>query len=798
MNNTGGWRQWVGRVVLATVMVISGAVPGVLEAVEPARPVAAERIAGPKGDSADPDELNGSIIGRVVDANTGVPLANVYVRLRELGRNELSHPDGSFHFLGIASRTYTVLAQRLGYAPGEVRVQVQDGAITEVEIRLAPSALEVAGIVVTATGRERGAGDTFRPTTVLGDSELRRRLEPSLAATIAHLPGLSQQYNGPVATQPVIRGMGGDRVLVLEDGQRTGDLATTGADHAITIDPITAQRIEVVRGPAGLMYGSNALGGVINVVREEVPRTLPEAATGAVSLQAETVNAGISGGASVLIPHGRVALRGEISGRTAGDTQTPLGVLPSTQVQAFSGSAGASYISTWGFFGAAFRGMDLDYGVPGEFGGQLIPGAHPGGVEIRSTRRAGRLEAGHILGFGPVSSLSADANLIHYRHDEVEGYLGERPIIGASFDNLFGSANLIVRHEHELDPVFTEGAFGLFVSGRNLRTGGGFTGTRPASTASIAGYVYEELALQPFRFQVGGRYDWTQVTPRDRTPIFTGARHIPIRERSFGSASASAGALMEPMPGWVFGASVARGFRTPSVEELYSDGPHLADFSYDIGNPELEPEIGLGGDLFLRITRPRLHAEASLFHNAIRNYIYHAPTAQLDPRFFRFPVFEATASDATFRGAEASVQWEAVRRLVLEGTVAAVRATRGETGDPLPAIPPLNGTLGARYETESFFLSAGWEAAGAQNRVPRPVPSTIGGAEPILLERPTAGYNLLNGGGGVRRMIGGRLHTVSVQIDNLGDSVWRDHLSRIKEVAPQPGRNVQLLYRVRF
>src|SRR5690606_11183563 len=135
------------------------------------------------------------------------------------------------------------------------------------------------------------------------------------AATIAHVPGISQRYNGPAASQPVIRGMGGDRVLVLEDGQRTGDLSTTAADHAVSIDPVTAQRVEVVRGPAGLMYGSNALGGVINVVREEVPRTLPESVAGTVALQAESVNQGVSGGTAIVVPHGGLALRGELSAR---------------------------------------------------------------------------------------------------------------------------------------------------------------------------------------------------------------------------------------------------------------------------------------------------------------------------------------------------------------------------------------------------------------------------------------------------------------------------------------------------
>jgi iron complex outermembrane recepter protein len=781
--------------VHATLMVGLGAgALGSPDALLAAAPATAPRETA----ATAPMRQTGTLIGVVRDALTGQPIPNAYVRLRELGRNELSHGDGSFHFLRLAPRTYTVLAQRLGYAPVEIRVEVPADRTVQVVLEMEPSALEIAGIVVTGTGRERRAGETFRPTTVLGDAELRRRLDTtSLAATIAHVPGISQASYGPAAAQPVIRGMGGDRVLVLEDGQRTGDLATTAADHPVTIDPMGAKRIEIVRGPAGLMYGSNALGGVVNVVREDVPRTLPEQVAGSLSVQAQSVNRGATGAGWVVVPHGRFAVRGEVSGRTAGDSRTPLGPLPSSDLRSVTAGLGTGWVASWGYVGAAYRDFDMEYGVPGEFQGELIPGAHPGGIDSFARRRSGKVEAGHFLGFGPISSASFDANYVHHTQREVEAYLGDREILGASFQNQFGSANLVLRHEHELDPIFTEGAFGFFASARQLRTAGGFTGTRDASTLGLAAYAFEELELEPFRFQIGGRYDWNFVRPDDRRPIRMVGREIPVAERTFGSASASAAALVEPRRGFVIGASIARAFRTPSVEELFSDGPHLADYSYDIGNPELDAEFGFGGDLFLRITRARLQAEATLFRNELRNYIYHAPTGELDPRFHRFAVFEARSTDAVFQGGELTIQVEAVRRVVVDGSLSLVRAERRDTNEPLPAIPPLNGQIGARYESPAFFLSAVVDGAAAQHRVQPPIPSPVGDGI-IHAERPTAGYSLLNVGAGWRGNFAGRLHTVTVQVDNATDAVWREHLSRIKDVAPQPGRNVQLLYRVHF
>jgi iron complex outermembrane recepter protein len=270
---------------------------------------------------------------------------------------------------------------------------------------------------------------------------------------------------------------------------------------------------------------------------------------------------------------------------------------------------------------------------------------------------------------------------------------------------------------------------------------------------------------------------------------------VPVRERTFGSFSGSLAALVDITPEWTTGINVARAFRRPAIEELFSDGPHLADFSYDIGNPALDPEVGLGVDVFVRGSMPRLAVEGSIFANRLSNFIYYQATGELDPRFRRYPVFEARGDDALFVGAEGRAQWEAARNLVVDATVSGVRATRTATNDPLPDIPPVTASARVRYETQGWFAMAGWDAAAAQNRVPRGI--ALGG-ETVHPQQPTAGSGLLNAGFGLRWTAGDRLHSVTLRVDNVLDTEWRDHLSRIKDVAPQPGRNVQLLYRFSF
>lgn len=718
----------------------------------------------------------GSIHGLVLGADAREPLGAASVRLLELGRGELTHEDGSFHFLSLPAGRYTVAVQRLGFSPEQRTVQVEPDQRVELEILLQPSAVAIPGLVVTGTGSERSATQAYRPTTVLDDAELRRQLSSSVAATLANEPGISQRYNGPAASQPVIRGLSGDRVLMLEDGNRTGDISATSADHAVTIEPLTAERIEVLRGPAGLMYGSNALGGVINVVREEVPRTLPERITGTISAQAESVNQGLTAGGTAATAIGSFAVRGELSGRRAGDTRTPRGDLPSTQMEGYNAGAGASWIGSGAFAGAAVRDYSLNYGVPGSFNGVVIPGGHEGGVTIDLRRTAVRAEAGLGSGFGPFNSLEWDGQYTRFSQDEIES----SGSVGTSFGQLTATTDLKGHHRHEIPNILLEGTIGLWALWQDHQVTGA-AGSAPATQTSFAGYAFEEMSLEPFRLQVGGRYDFTRVAPDEERAFLLG----DLETRDFSAFSGSLAALWEPRSGVVLGSSVSRAFRTPSITELFSNGPHLADYSFNIGNPELEAEFGTGVDLFARLNRSRVSGEMAVYRNWISNYIYYAPTGRLDPRLQRFPVYQAAGDDAVLQGVEGKVEWEAFDRLVVDVGASYVRGTREESDEPLPAIPPLHGSLELRYDEPRFFVNAGLRATAEQDRVGQ-------------FEQPTEGHMLLEVGGGLRWTAWGDLHTLTLQVSNLGDAVWFDHLSRIRAVAPQPGRNVELLYRVSF
>jgi len=753
----------------------------------------------------------GSLEVRVTDADSGQPVAGALVRVRPVSRSAVANAEGVAVFQDLPTRPLSVSVERLGYLPADRTVEIQDDVRTVLEVEMVSSPLEVAGIVVTGTGRERRVGDVYRPTTTMSGSELQRNLSSSVPATLERVPGFAVQYNGPGASSPSIRGMSGDRVLMLEDGGGTGDLYQTASDHGVMVEPLTAQRMEVVRGPAGLLYGSNALGGVVNVIREDIPRSRPSGISGTLSSQFESVNDGIGGAAVLLAPLGPLAVRGELSARTMGETRTPAGPLERTDMTVFNGSVGVSLVGDRGQVGVSFRDYDNTYGVPGEFNGELIPGGHPGGVDIEARRTGGRFRAayvGSVLGF--FESVEMDAHLTRYLHDEIEGIIGGERAIGARFEQLSVESRLVAHHDHSLHDhpageIRAEGALGVSYHWRDLVAGGASPGTRSGEDWSVSVFGYEEFGLEPFRLQVGLRYDHRRISPArlDSIRVRTQERRIAkaVTPRTFDGLSGSLAALWDFSEGWTAGASIARSFRNPSMEELYSDGPHLADFSFDIGSPDLDAEKGLGLDLFLRGTRRDLSVELATFYNRVSDFIYYLQTGETvrviregaRPRVT--PVFEARGDDAAFLGAEGRVQWEAFSRWVLDATASYTRANRRADSDPLPFIPPLTGDLEVRYEGAPFFGSMGLQTAAAQRRVPNPVQI---GESAELPQEVTDGYSLLHAGAGMRLQRGGYTHTLTLQARNVTDRQWRDHLSRIKDIAPQPGRNLQLTYRVHF
>lgn len=736
----------------------------------------------------------GVVRGRVVTAEDGRPIQTALVRILNQHGSETTHADGRFLIAGVPTGTHRIMVSAIGYRAYSAVVAVRAADTVDLAIVLPESVLQLEEIVTVGGVGARAQSDALSPTSVVSAAALDRQLDGTVAASLRHQPGVASGGISPSTAQPVIRGLSGDRVVMLQDGIRAGDLASTSADHAITVDPLTAQRIEVVRGPMSLLYGSSALGGVVNVVREEIPATLPDALHGTISAQASSVNRGAALGGFATRAFGR-RVTGRIEGtfRGAGDTRTPAGPLVNTGVSTVDVAAGASWIGERGHAGVSYRFYDTDYGIPGGF-----VGGHPTGVDIAMQRHSIRSTAERHPAAGRWESLRADAAVTFYRHTEAE----PSGAVGTRFRQDFATVNLTARHRRFLGAK--SGAIGFAGQFRDIETGGTLR-TPSTRDFSVAGFVIQEFGTGPIRIQAGVRYDVARYEPRRITTISVGADRVSTVPRTFGSFSASFGGLADLGGGFKAGGSIARAYRTPDFNELYSNGPHLASNSYDVGDPRLTAEAGLGIDGFVRLERSGVRAEVAGFRNRLSNYIFPSSRGRaVIGRQGGRPLFQFTNEAARFTGAEGTVEIVLARRLAFEATASYVAAvfTKVRAAIPVissdppdttfvpaasepPLIPPAFGTAELRYETPNVFAGAGARWAARQARVGD-------------FETPTAGYVVGDLHAGFRTLIGGQFHTFTLRVDNVGNKQYRDHLSRIKEIAPQPGRNVSLLYRITF
>lgn len=726
------------------------------------------------------------VVGRVDDAATGTPLPAAVVRLVELHREARSHEDGRFTLGAVLPGRYQLTVQRIGYRSVTRVVEVRIG-MDSLRLAMTASPLQLGATVVTGQVSERGAADAISPTNVLADARLDRVLDGTVAATIRGTPGVAMASMGPATARPVIRGLSGDRVLMLEDGQRPGDLSSSSMDHAVAVEALTARKVEVVRGPMSLLYGSSALGGVVNVIRQEVPSVARDHLHGGMSVQASSVNDGGTLGGYAEFPLAGFSVRAEGSGRLAGDLRTPVGRLVNTGVASSGAALGASKVGDWGYSGLSYRFYGNEYGIPGGF-----VGAHPGGVDIRMFRHTLRSETDWHPRTGRFESVKATATFTAYEHDE----LTASGNVGTAFDQTQGTFELIARHAHA--GVAEGGVVGMRAQYRDITPSGANRSTRTADW-SLAGFVIEEFGAGPLRAQAGLRYDLARFIPLEDRNIVVQGDTLPVVPRTFGSVSASLGAIYGWTNGIKLGASVSRSYRTPDFNELYSDGPHLAAYSYDVGDPRNNQETGVGADLFLRIDRTRVRGEIAAFANRMQGYLFPRNTGELGRVGERWK-FQFTNEDATLVGAEGEVELTLAEHFVLEATASYVRGTIAGARDSIPAspgqparlesrflplMPPLNGRLGLRHETPQWSYGAGLRLAARQ--------TSLGD-----FETETPGYATVDVNIGRRFVIGARLHSLTLRVDNLLDAEIREHLSRTKEIIPEAGRNVALLYRVQF
>ena len=420
--------------------------------------------------------------------------------------------------------------------------------------------------------------------------------------------GVAQRTMGRTTARPVIRGMGGDRLLILEDGGRTGDKSGSSADHAVAIDPTTATNIEIIRGATSLIYGSGTLGGVVNVKRETIPQTLPHRPTMNLTFQGESVNSGLTGTTGFTIPIGNLAWRLELNRRSTDDTHTPIGILENTALSQTNFATGLSMVKDWGHIGISGGSYRSDYGVPGSPEGHI----HGVTIDLDRQRYEGDFEYGFQQSF--FEKLKLHSTYTRYQHQEIES----NNRLGVEF-------GVLTTNVSALAYMRGDAVAGVWGEYRDHATGG-FYWTPHTREMSLAGFYLKQKRLnQDFTLQGAIRYDVRRVEPFKEGIV---TRAGPVAQRDFGGVSSAVSGIYHWDDHLETGATLMKAFRTPGIEELFSDGPHLAVYSYEIGNAELGSEDGFGTEAFLRYAAKRLKMNLTVFRNQIYGYLIQGNTGE--------------------------------------------------------------------------------------------------------------------------------------------------------------------------
>jgi iron complex outermembrane receptor protein len=653
-------------------------------------------------------------------------------------------------------------------------------------------------LIVTATPLRSNAENIVQPVEILAGEALDDRRAGTLGETVSQLLGVQSSFFGAGVGRPIIRGQEGPRVQVLSEGIASLDASTTSVDHAVSIEPFLADQIEVLKGPATLLYGPGAIGGAVNVVDGRIPTGLPEQA---VSGRAEVRGGSVADERSAMfrldgaagqfawhvdgfrrdtsdyeIP-GFARLEDEHDHEGEGheeheEEENPFGLLPNSAVDTRGGALGLSWIGTRGYAGVSVSRFETVYGVPGHSHGHEHEEEHEEGeeheeeaeapvtIDLAQTRYD--FKGGLTAPFAGIESMNFRLGVNNYRHVELEG-----DEVGTRFDNeaVEGRADLV-----HAPLAGWRGAVGLQFSRRDFVAVGEEAFVPPSLSRDLGLFLIEERDIDAWKFELGARADRLRISADGHS------------ERSFSSFSASAGALWRMSEALHFSASFDRAQRAPGAEELFSNGPHAATRSFEIGDDTLGRETANQLELAAHLHAGPLSGKLAAFQNRFDDFIYLADTGEEEDEL---PVQQWTQADARFHGLEA----EAALLLADNASGAWTLRLSGDrvnasldAGGNLPRIAPSRIGAGFDWSLDGWRASLDAKRYGRQSKV----------AE---FEDPSEGFTLFDANLAYHWDVRDMGWEVFLRGTNLSNREARLHTSVLKNDAPLPGRN--LLFGVR-
>ena len=705
--------------------------------------------------------------GYVFDHKTQRTIGNVDIKLDDGAVGTTTDERGRFVLL-LSEGVHRLSFFRVGYGLVSREVRVSGGKLPILYVEMVAQEILLDTIDVVAKSVETRFEELHEATGVLSGDELQKKYSLTLAETMKNEIGVAIRSMGPAPARPVIRGLSGDRVQINIDGIETRDLSATSADHAVTLEPFNAERLEIIRGPRTLLHTASAIGGVINVVKQKIPEDHPQRVFGSVGAYGETVNRGYLSAAGITVPVGPLALYAETTYRNTRDVQTPIGRLANTPIDTRTHLLGLSYPTDRGYIGASFDQFDTQYGIPGGF-----IGGHPNGVDLDIDRRVFDGKAAFHFDREVLSGVEMDFTRTFYHHFEYEssGSIGSEFL----FHDYRGDLKLFMNTQGQTRNTVLALGFGH----HNLKLGG-FVFTPPTREQCASLGLYHEFIYRDIEFQASARYTYTDFDPRPSTRSLAA---LGV-DRTFHAWSAAISPLVTITDRLIGGFNFSRSQRVPRIEELYNHGPHLAAYTFEVGNVNLEAETSLGFEVFFHYLQPGVDFVLSGYWNEFDTYIAPRNTGEIN--FAQLlPIYASDGVAARFLGLEMHLGWRLNTRLNLELNGSYVRGENKDEQVPLPEIPPFKFVGSTTYQHPYLTVGGTAEFVAGQERVD-------------IFEDPTDGYAVFSVY--ARRDINTdhTRHSIILSLDNLLDTEYRNHLSRIRSVMPETGRSIKVHYKMFF
>ncbi len=639
----------------------------------------------------------------------------------------------------------------------------------------ADSTAQPQQVVVTASPFRNSESDQIlTPAKVLAGDELRDKVGSSIGETLSQELGVSASAFGAGASRPIIRGMEGSRVKMLENGMATSDVSGLSNDHAVASEGAVAHQIEILRGPAALLYGSGAIGGLVNVVNERIPTELEARPTGQVEARYSTVDNGRNVSGTADAAAGRhVALHIDGNWRETNDYKIPdtrvlddassaMDRLPHSDTRERNIGIGGSWIDDWGYAGISAAHLTNLYGIPSDEGSRID--------QKQDRYDFDSLVKTPLTGF---EAFRFKAGYTDYRHAE----LGED-----GPEVLFNNRSLETRAELTHAPVAgLHGTFGFQTENTHfsaLSPDGGPDTVPLTHSKSAAAFLVEEANAGPVKLSGGLRYESV-----DREPVGN-------KKRTFDLTSGSFGAAWPFTPGYSVGATLSYAQRAPAIEELYSGGPHDATATFDIGNPDFEKETSRNIELTLQKTAGLLRWKANAYRNNVDNFIYGRISDDMvddegNPGGeFRTRTFEQ--AKAHIQGAEAELTWNQTGAGWSGRLFADSSRGKLDAGGNLPLQPADRIGASVGYREGAWRGGLSLVHARGQDRLAASESSA------------TPGYNQLDANLSYTQRLAGQDVTWFMLAKNLLNEDIRLSTSVLKDIAPLPGRNFVFGVRTKF